>query len=52
MKFNLKEPMRFAKDPAFTHLLNIIRTRKPTQAELDAVFDWSKCLVTTQQVSA
>jgi hypothetical protein len=50
VKFNLKTPMRFANDVPFTRLLNIVRVRKPTQAELDAVFDWGTCLVGMTEV--
>jgi hypothetical protein len=50
LKFNLKEPMRFAKDQKYTHFLNIIRHRKPTQEEIDAVFEWSECIVTAAEV--
>jgi hypothetical protein len=50
LKFNLTEPVRTANDPVFTRFLNIIRVRRPTQAELDAIFDWSKCLVSTNEV--
>jgi hypothetical protein len=42
--------MRFAKDKKFTRFLNIIRQRVPTQEEIDAVFDWSKCIVSTAKV--
>ncbi|KAG2439759.1 hypothetical protein HYH02_010636 [Chlamydomonas schloesseri] len=41
-KYRLPASVRHAKDPEFAAFLDIIRTRRPTQAEIDAVFGaWS-----------